>query len=489
METTQEKKAEQNQGDREEQTVTVEDIGPGRKRLTIEVPAERIRKRIESSYSELGSDALIPGFRRGRAPRSLIEKRFGSSVRDEVRGRLLQDCYNQAVEEHKLQVIGQPDIKDADTLQLPDNGPLTFKVEVEVSPAVELPDLTGIEIKKPRLTVGPEDVQHEIQRFQRRFGRLVDAPDGKAQPDDYLHAEVAILPGGASGSGEPTAHYPDVHLLVPGDQDQGQGHVVGILVEDLGSRLVGRAVGDQVVIEMTGPAGHEDERIKGQPIAIKINLKKIERIEPAAVEALPAQLGLASVDDLQQRVTQILESRRDRQQQVAMHEQVCDWLLEHVQLDLPEGLTGRQTARLLRSEAMNLAYQGADEQEIEQKIAQMRQSTEDQARKQLKRFFILDQAAKNLQIEVSDGELNGRIALIAMQQDRRPEKLRQQMIRNGEIEHLYLQLREHKTLDKILQGAKISEVDAPAPSADQPAPAAAKKPRRAKAEGKKKSSE
>src|SRR5690606_28825830 len=99
--------------ERGEQTVTVEDIGPARKSLTIEVPAERIAKKIESSYEKLRMEAAVPGFRRGRAPQRLLQKRFGDSVLDDVKVQLLSECYTQAVEDHKLEVIGQPDIKDA----------------------------------------------------------------------------------------------------------------------------------------------------------------------------------------------------------------------------------------------------------------------------------------------------------------------------------------------------------------------------------------
>ena len=145
-----------------------------------------------------------------------------------------------------------------------------------------------------------------------------------------------------------------------------------------------------------------------------------------------------------------------------MHQQVADHLLEKVSLDLPEGLTGRQAARVLRRQAMEMAYRGVPEQEIEQKIAELRGSSEEDARKQLKLFFILDQAAKQLEVDVTEQEINGRVAMLAMQQGRRPEKLRQQMQRAGELEHLYLQIREQKTLDKIIEKAKVTEVDAPA---------------------------
>jgi trigger factor len=160
------------------------------------------------------------------------------------------------------------------------------------------------------------------------------------------------------------------------------------------------------------------------------------------------------------------EQRAQNEQKSSMYDQVRKQLLDKVELELPEKMTGRQTARVLRNQAMDLAYRGVPEQQIEQQIAELRSSSEEEAKRQLKLFFILDQAAKDLNIEVNDQEVNGRITMMALYQGRRPEKLRQQMQRSGEIESLFLSIRDQKTLDKILESAKITDVDAPAKKAD-----------------------
>jgi trigger factor len=152
-----------------------------------------------------------------------------------------------------------------------------------------------------------------------------------------------------------------------------------------------------------------------------------------------------------------------------------------VDLTLPKGLTDRQSARVLRRQALELSYQGLPENEIEQRVAELRASSEEDARKQLKLFFILDQAAKQLDVDVTENEVNGRIAMLANQQGRRPEKLRQQMQRSGELEHLFLQIREQKTLDKILETAAVTEVEPPAEEKKEEAKPAKKKPSEKKA--------
>lgn len=468
------------QPERGEQTVTVEDAGPARKRLHIEVPAERIAGKIESGYGRLQTEALVPGFRRGRVPKRLLEKRFSSSIRDDVRTQLLSECYTQAIEDEKLDVIGEPEVQDAANVKLPESGPLKFSVEVEVSPQVELPELAGLEVKKTKREIADADVAREIDAFRDRQGKSVAVPNANIEAKDYVQADVRVLAADAEAGGEAAKaeakegerpaneilHLPSTYILVQGEDRGFKGHVAGIVVEDLGKRLIGKKAGDTETISLTGPAGHEEDRIRNKPIAIEIRVTAVERLEPASLEALVGQFGLESADQLRERVKGMLESRRDREQQSAMHEQVANHLLDKVNLTLPEGLTGRQTARVLHRQAMELAYRGMPDEEIKGKLAELRQASEENARRQLKLFFILDQAAKNYDIDVTDAEVNGRIAMLALQQGRRPEKVRQQMMRSGEIEHLYLQIREQKTLDKVLEKAKINEIEAEAPTAE-----------------------
>ncbi|HEX7009069.1 MAG TPA: trigger factor, partial [Phycisphaeraceae bacterium] len=255
------------------QKVTVEDIGPARKRLTIELPESRIQQKIESTYQQLRDDAVIPGFRRGRAPRRLIERRFGTSVRSDVKGQIISEAYAQAVEDEKLQVIGQPDIKDVDQIELPESGPLTFQVEVEVAPQVELPAFEELAVTKRTAPVTDQNVESEIERYRERFGQMKPVENAEIEEGDFVQAHVRILAGqDASDEAELIEEHPDTYILVPGEDRQHRGHVAGIVVEELGEHLIGQQVGQTVTISMTGPAGHENEKIKGQPITLKIQL-------------------------------------------------------------------------------------------------------------------------------------------------------------------------------------------------------------------------
>ncbi|MEZ6193044.1 MAG: trigger factor [Phycisphaerales bacterium] len=459
-----------------EQTVKVEDAGPALKRISVELPESRIKEKIESMYVELRDDAVLPGFRRGRAPRRLLEKRFKSSMSGQLKSQLLSESYTQAIEDEGLDVIGEPDVKDIDKLEVPEKGVMKYVVEVEVAPKVELPAFDKIKVNKPVFEVTDADVDAEIEPYRERFGKPKTIEDGKSEEGDYLSTDVTVLAGeNAKDDAEKLLEAPDTYVLVTGKKRDYKGHVAGIVVDDLGKLMKGKKPGDTETISMTGPAGHENEKIKGQPITIKIAIKKIERIDPAPIEDLPGLMGVESVDDLKARIKQMLEQRHEQNQRADMHKQVAEYLTENVELELPKGVTGRQTARVLQRQQMELAYRGVPEDEIAQKIAEMREGSEEEAIRQLKLFFILDQAAKDLEVEVQENEINGRIAMMAYQQGRRPEKLRQEMHKRGQIEQLYLQVREQKVMDQIIEKASVTEVKGEAKSKEGDDKPAAKK--------------
>src|SRR4051812_22647719 len=131
--------------------VRVEDNGPGSRKVTVEIPHDRIEKKLKEQFKELRQQAAIPGFRVGHAPQKLIEKRFATDVRNEVRGALIRESYEQALEKNNLQVIGEPEFDNPDDIKLPDAGPLTYTFQVEVQPEFTIPDLGALKVKRPKI--------------------------------------------------------------------------------------------------------------------------------------------------------------------------------------------------------------------------------------------------------------------------------------------------------------------------------------------------
>src|SRR5215831_696855 len=164
--------------------VTVTDAGPSRKKVSISVPAETVSAKLKDSLDTLMVEADLPGFRRGKAPRGLVEKRFGTAVRTETKRQLVAQAFQAAVQEHKLQVVGEPVSEMLEKVELKDGSPLEFDIEVEIMPTFELPSLEGIEVKKPLIEVTDAMVADEVKKLQINEGKLesLEKPDA----GDYL---------------------------------------------------------------------------------------------------------------------------------------------------------------------------------------------------------------------------------------------------------------------------------------------------------------
>jgi trigger factor len=450
-------------GEKLAQEVKIEDVGPARKKIRIEIPAERIAEKIQGNYEELQAEAAVPGFRRGRAPIRLLEKRFGKDVKSEVKTQLLGESYSQVIEENDFRVLGEPDIKDAESIELPEEGALSFEVEIEVVPEFELPDLAGLKIQKKLFEVTDEQVEAEIDRYCEMQGKPA-AIDGDIEPGDYITADIEVR----TEDGEVASSQPSQMVFVPGESRKFKGVVAGILIEDLGHKIEGHKIGDTVSLEATGPEQHENEALREKKLTIDLKITKAERMEPMSLADLLEQSGFESEDMLRDQIRQNLEQRGEAEQQQDMHRQVTDALIEKVEFDLPEKLSEKQAERTLSRRRMELLYRGSSEQDIEENLAELRAASQEESQRELKQFFILDKVAQKFEVDVSQAEVNGRVAQMAISRGQRPERMREEMARTGQLDQLYIQLREQKAIEKIIEGAQIEEVKGEPAAEDKP---------------------
>jgi len=437
--------------------VKIEDAGPAKKRLTITIPPEAISERIEQSMATLRSEAAIPGFRKGRAPKALIQKRFGSAIKDETRNQIVADAYSKAIEEHDLKPVGDPEpTTPVEELEITEGKPLTFSVELEVIPDFELPSLEGIEIKKPLLEITDEHIDQELQRQAAQLGEQKEV-DGEIEPDDRV---VGYVVATRLGEDEPFFTHDEVTIVHPGNKEGGRGQVLGLLIDDLASILKGKNAGDTFTIETTVPESHEREDIRGKDITIEFQIRHVVRVTPATTEEIVQHYGMESEDILREQIRLALEQRRDQEQSSAMREQVYEHLVDAVDFELPEKLSAAQASRFVKQQEMELLYRGLSPEEVEERLAEVRAQSMDIARRRLKLFFLLHRLSQHYEIQVSEQEINGRVAMIAAQRGMRPDQLRQQLIQAGRIDEVAMMVRDHKTADRVVQDCTVTEITA-----------------------------
>lgn len=434
------------------QTVTVTDAGPSRKRLAITIPAEMVSEKISGSLDMLATQAELPGFRKGRVPRRLIERKFGEGVRDEAKTQLIAEAYQHAIETEQLKVIGEPDTKELEDLELIDGQDLSFEVEVEVSPDFDLPSLDGIEVLKPLIEVEDDRIEDETRKMCINDGALEERETPEV--GDYLTGAGVMV----GEDGHEFYNIEGAVVQVPTEESDGRGMILGIMVEDMGEQLGLPRPGETATITATGPAQHEREDIRGQKLTITFRVDRVDRIVPVALDDIVAKFGLADADQLKGIIRDRLEQRVVLEQRTLMRRQVAKHLVDSTDIELPEKMTEQQAARNLERRRLELMYQGADAAEIERHIAEMRSASTEAAQHELKLLFILNKAAEELDIKVEESEINAQIVQMAKEQGVRPEKLRQDMITHNRIPMVAEQIREHKVMDAIIDKSEVREV-------------------------------
>ncbi|MEQ8845651.1 MAG: trigger factor [Phycisphaerales bacterium] len=431
---------------------TVTDSGPSRKRLEIEVSAETVDQRLQTSVDTLLEEAELPGFRRGRVPKALLEKRFGNNIRSEARNQIVAEAYQQAVEKSGLKVIGDPFGTQLNDIEIEPGKPLKFGIDVEVQPEFDLPKFEGLELKRPMLEVTDERVEDELTKICLNEGSL-ESHDS-AEAGDYVTGNARMV------DQDGAEHYNIEGAVVQCPPDGGSGMILGVLVEDLGKQLGLPKIGEAKTIKTKGPEQHEVEALRGKDLTITFECTAIDKIVPLDRAELVSRFGLADEDELKGRLRERLEQRIRVQQSTAVRQQVAKHLLSAVDFELPERLTAQQAGRAMERRRMELMYRGMDEMEIEKHVAQLRAASAAEAKDNLKLFFILNRVAEDMDVQVTEGEARQRVAEMAFERGARPEQFFQELVQSGRIQSVFLQIREHKTLDAIIEKAKVTDVKA-----------------------------
>jgi len=438
--------------------VKVEDAGPATKKVRVEIPKDRIEAKLAEQYKELRSQAAVPGFRPGHAPAKLIEKRFGHEVKEQVRRTLISESYQQAVEQNNLNVIGEPEFDNPDAIKLPEDGTgLTYSFQIEVQPDITLPDLTHLSVKKPKIEVTDENVQQALTNLREQQGALVPVEDRGVEPKDFMYADVHVKLGD-----EVVAHQHEAQIVAR------PGRIHGVDIADLDKQVQGLKPGEERTFTVKVPESHADEKLRGKDVQFEFKLNELKKLEPVVIDKdFLTDLGFANEQQLLDALREQMVERITYDVQQSMREQVNQYLLSNVSMELPTRLSDRQADRVVSRRAVDLMMRGVPREQVEANTEKLRSTAKQEAVRELKLYFILQKIANEQNAVVDESELNGRIAMLAAQRGKRPEKLKQEMGKDGTLADLYIQMREQKAIDKLLETAQIEEIELqPKPEAE-----------------------
>jgi len=426
----------------------VEDVGPCKKRLHVEVDRKHVDEKLGETLDKLVETAMVPGFRPGRAPRALVAKRFRREMDSQVRGELVGAAFEQALDELDLTLLGQPDLKPED-IQLEDDGPLVFETEIEVRPQFALPSYKGLDILRPEVEVTDANVDEAIESLRDRGATLVPKGDEPAEAGDVLVADLTLTQADRT-----VRRDTEVSLRV-----EPTGQVADLTLEGFQDAMVGVRTGEQRVCQAQLSDDSALEDLRGQHVQCTVAVKDVKRVQRQELdqEAL-AGMGFQSLDELRAEMRRRLTARLQQESESTRRQQVYDHLLQQADWDLPEGLVDREAERLDARFRLDLMARGVPTTSIDEYSDALMTSHHDRAVRQLKSYFLLDRIAKEEDITVDPGDVDAQIRMIATKANESPRRIRARLEKQDRMGLLEIQVLEEKTVDRILESAQFEDV-------------------------------
>ena len=424
---------------------SVEQQSATRVKITVEVPFDELKPEFDKAHEALAQQVQIPGFRKGKAPAKLIEARIGRGpILEQVLNEMVPSRYGQAVEEHDLKVIGQPDV---DVTKLEDGELVEFTAEVDVRPEIELPDFADISVEVDALKADDEAVQAELDNLLARFGTLTGV-ERAVEDGDFISIDLSATVDGEELEEAST---------------EGLSYQVGSgdLIDGLDDAVIGLAQGESKEFGTKLVAGeHEGEDAQ---VTVTVQSVKVRELPDADDEFAQMASEFDTIDELREDLAKQVETTKKGEQAQQIRDKVLAAALEKTEVPLPEGVVKEQVEGQLQQ---LLGQFGGDEAVLnsmleaqgttrEQFDADSRTSAEEAVRTQL----FLDELAEQEQPEVSQQELTDHILFTAQSYGMDPNQFIQQVQQSGQLANLFADVRRGKALAVSILKATVKDTD------------------------------
>ena len=426
--------------------IEIEEVGPCKKLLKFEIPKETIEEEWQKQLKEVSRMANLPGFRKGKAPRKLLEKNYGDKIVEEVKRAIVSSSYQETIEKNKLSPVGDPDVGD---INLELGKPLKFEVTLEVLPTFELGEYKGMQLKRKPVSVTDEDIDKALETISRQKAQLTVVKSGKVKDEDFIICDCEV-----GVNGEIVWTDKELEVMVSGSQ------VADINVPDLKNSLVGAKSEDKVSVDVELGDSFSVEQHRNKSAKLEISIKEIKRPKsPEINDELAKQVGYDTLDELKEFMSQRLEMEKKRMAEGEMQEQISSKLIEMADFDMPEDMKTHHTNERLHKYQLDLINKGTPQEEIEKNLEDLKNASEESVVRDFKMSLVLEQIAEKERIFVTEDDVNRRISEMAGMYGLDAAGMKKQLEKMNSMSNLRHQLRETKTLNLLMKEANIEEVE------------------------------
>lgn len=424
-------------------SVQVEKLEKNMAKLTIEVSSEEFEKAIAKAYKKNKNKISMPGFRKGKAPRAMIEKMYGKGVfYEDAANSIIPDAYADAAKESELEIVAQPEI---DVTQIESGKPFIFTATVALKPEVTLGEYKGIEVEKKEVEVTDEEVDTEINRVRESNARMIDIDDRAAQDGDTVVIDFDGYVDGKQFEGGKAEDY----SLVLGSHS---------FIDNFEEQLEGKNIGEDVTVNVTFPENYQAEELQGKPAEFKVKIKEIKVKELPELDDDFAQdvSNFDTITEYKEDLKKKLAENKEEALKREREETVIGKIIENAQMDIPEQMVEAQTRQMTQEFAQRLSSQGLSIDQYMQFTGltpqKMLEELKPQALKRIQSRLVLEAVVAAENIETSEDELNKEIENMASMYQMEVDKLKE-VIGEEEKKQISLDLAVQKAVEMVTSAA------------------------------------
>lgn len=424
--------------------VEVRDAGAVARSLEVEVAPERVGRAFDRAYRDLARRVRVPGFRPGKAPRSVLERMYGAAVAEELERQLVAETLPEALGQAELRPVAEPAIEARPPVG---GAPFRYSARIEIEPEVELGEVRGLPGRRPEAEVSETDVLSELESLRERHAVLLEEP--AEHTIESGHVVTIDFVGRIDGEPFEGGSGKDVELEV------GSGRFVPGFEE----QLVGARAGDDLEVRVSFPSDYRNEELAGKQAVFATHVASVRRRHvPELDDEFAKDVGdFESLEALRNRVREELVQTRERQATQELQRSLLDALIARTSFEVPPGMRERRLRSRLAGARRQLEG-NVPPDALDAQLARWAEEWRPQAEREVREALLLTAVAEREGIEVSDDELDARIEALAASQRVEPARLRRAYREQELLEPLRAQLREEKALEFLVREAKVETI-------------------------------
>ena len=425
-------------------SLQVEKMEKNMAKLTIEVSAEDLEKAMQSAYQKAKGRISIPGFRKGKAPRKMIEQMYGKGIfLEDAVNALIPEHYSKALSECELEIVSQPQI---DVTQMEPGKALIFTAEVAVKPEVTLGEYKGVEVPKAEIEVTEEEIEASIKREQEKNSRTVTVEDRAAEEGDIVTIDFEGFVDGEAFEGGKGEAYPltlGSHTFIPGFEEQ----------------LVGAKTGDHVEVNVTFPEEYQAKELAGKAAVFQCDVKKIEAKElPELNDDFAKDVSeFDTLAEYKEDVKKNLTESKEKEALRAKEDAAIEKIIENAEMEIPEAMIDTQCRQMMNDFGRRMQSQGLSMEQYFQFTGQtaekMMEDMKPQALKRIQTRLVLEKIVEVENIQPTEEEVDEEISKMAAMYKMEADKLKE-LVGEREMEQMKKDMAVQKAVTFVAEAAK-----------------------------------